>query len=45
MENSLKDKVNPDIYRAMKKGTDEDILDLSLRYQLLSKKTAFICRI
>ena len=32
MENSLMDKVNPDIYRAMKGGIDKDVLDLSLKY-------------
>ena len=32
MEIAVEDKVNPDVYRAMKKDTDKDILDLSLTY-------------
>lgn len=46
LQNNLKDsQINPDIYRQMKKGTKEEILDLSLKYQVLSSQTAFICKI
>ena len=48
LESNLLDddkKVNPDIYMAKKMDTEKLILDLSLKYQALSKQTAFICKI
>lgn len=45
MERGLLLKENADIYQAKKSNTDETILKLSLDYQVLSKKTAFICKI
>ena len=45
IETGLLDKTNPDIYFAKKQDSDQRILELSLKYQVLSKKTAFICKI
>lgn len=45
MERSLLDHDNADIHQAKSQDFNELILDLSLKYQVLSKKTAFICKI
>lgn len=39
------DKSNKDVYFAVKSDIENQLLDLSLQYQILSKKTAFICQV
>ena len=36
---------NMDLYRAIKKSVKEELLEISLRYQVLCGETAFVCKI